>query len=114
ACAAAGRLSGGALITLHSGLGPDWLLENPARGAMARSVLAQFSRVIAVSAPIRQALARCGVRDVEVVPAFPYQLIQPGTPPAGLAGLRAKAAPLYCATPAPRREYAQRVRRRAS
>ena len=56
ACAAAGRLSGGALITLHSGLGPDWLLESPARGAMARSVLAQFDRVIAVSAPIREAL----------------------------------------------------------
>src|SRR5207249_638390 len=113
ACAAAGRLSGGALITLHSGLGPDWLLENPARGAMARSVLAQFARVIAVSAPIRQALARCGVRDIEVVPAFSHEFIQPGTPPDGLAGLRAKAAPLYCAMTAPRREYGQEVLLRA-
>jgi glycogen synthase len=113
ACAAAGRLSGGALITLHSGLGPDWLLENPARRAVAGSVLAQFSQVIAVSAPIRQALARCGVRDVEVVPAFSRESIQPGTPPDGLAGLRAKAAPLYCAMTAPRREYAQDVLLRA-
>jgi len=113
ACAAAGRLSGGALITLHSGLGPDWLLESPARGAMARSVLAQFDRVIAVSAPIREALARCGVRDVEVVPAFSREFIQPGTPPDGLASLRAKAAPLYCAMIAPRREYAQDVLLRA-
>src|SRR5207253_9212148 len=69
--------------------------------------------VIAVSAPIRQALARCGVRDVEVVPAFSREFIQPGTPPDGLAGLRAKAAALYCAMTAPRREYAQDVLLRA-
>jgi glycogen synthase len=113
ACAVAGQLSGGALITLHSGLGPHWLLESPARGVIARSVLAQFARVIAVSAPIRQALDRCGVRDVEVVPAFTSEFIQPGTPPDGLAGLRANAAPLYCAMSTPRREYGQDVLLRA-
>jgi glycosyltransferase involved in cell wall biosynthesis len=108
-CAAAGRLSRGALITLHSGLGPSWLLENPARRAMARAVLAQFDCVIAVSAPIRDALAECGVRNVEVLPAFSREFLRPGAPPEGLAQLRAGAAPLYCAMVAPRPEYGQGI-----
>jgi len=113
ACAAAGRLSGGALITLHSGLGPAWLLESPARRAMARVALGQFARVIAVSAPIRDALGQCGLRDVEVVPAFLRESVKPGPPPEGLAELRAKASPLYCAMVAPRPEYGQEVLLRA-
>ena len=113
ACAAAGHLSGGALITLHSGLGPSWLLETPARRAMARVVLGQFARVIAVSAPIRDVLGECGLRDVEVVPAFLRESVTPGTAPEGLAELRAKAAPLYCAMVAPRPEYGQEILLRA-
>jgi glycogen synthase len=109
ACAAAGRFSGGALITLHSGLGPGWLLENLARRALARGILAQFARVIAVSAPIRDALAQCGVKRVEVVPAFSRQFVRPGEPPEGLAAVRASAAPLYCAMVAPRAEYGESV-----
>jgi glycogen synthase len=113
ACAAAGRLSGGALITLHSGLGPAWLLAKSSRRAMARAVLAQFGRVIAVSGEIRDALVQCGVRDVEVVPAFSHEFIKPGAPPEGLAALRARAAPLYCAMIAPRPEYGERILLRA-
>lgn len=113
ACAAAGRLSGGALITLHSGLGPSWMVESRARRAMARAVLLQFARVIAVSAPIRDALAECGVTGVEVLPAFLHELVIPGTPPEGLRELRAKAAPLYCAMVAPRPEYGQEILLRA-
>src|SRR5262249_30625646 len=108
-----GRLSKGALITLHSGLGPAWLLENPARRAMARAVLSQFAKVIAVSAPIRDALGHCGVRDVDVVPAFSRAFMKPGLPPAGLEELRAKASPLYCAMVAPRPEYGEAVLRAA-
>jgi glycogen(starch) synthase len=107
ACAAAGRLSGGALITLHSGLGPSWLLEKRARRAMARTVLAQFARVIAVSAQIRDALGGCGVHEVEVLPAFSREFLKPGEPPEGLAELRAASAPLYCAMVAARPEYGQ-------
>ena len=113
ACAVAGRLSGGAFITLHSGLGPAWLLENPARRAMARAVLLQFARVIAVSAPIRDVLRHCGIREVDVIPAFSTEFIQPGTPPQGLADLRAHSAPLYCAMLAPRPEYGQEILLRA-
>jgi len=107
--AAAGRFSKGALITLHSGLGPGWLLQTPPRRAMVRAVLAQFGRVIAVSAPIRDALAKCGVREVEVLPAFSHAFIRPGVPPDGLEKLRAKASPLFCAMIAPRPEYGEAV-----
>jgi glycosyltransferase involved in cell wall biosynthesis len=112
-CAGAGRLSGGALITLHSGLGPGWLLESPARQALARAVLSQFAKVIAVSEPIREVLGHCGVQEVEVVPAFLREFVVPGTPPEGLRELRAKAAPLYCAMVAPRPEYGQEILLRA-
>ncbi|HZX94471.1 MAG TPA: glycosyltransferase family 4 protein, partial [Myxococcales bacterium] len=109
ACAAAGRLSGGALITLHSGLLPAWLGEIPSRGVMARAVLGQFAHVIAVSSPIRDALARCGVRNVDVVPAFSSEFVKPGLPPPGLDELRAAARPLYCAMIAPRPEYGAEI-----
>jgi glycogen synthase len=112
-CAVAGRLSGGAMITLHSGLFPPWILEKPARQAMARAVLSQFARVIAVSAPIREVLQHCGLSEVEVVPAFSTEFMRPGAPPEGLADLRASSAPLYCAMIAPRVEYGQEILLRA-
>lgn len=108
-CAAAGRLSGGALITLHSGLGPAWLDEAPSRRAMARAVLSQFAHVIAVSGAIRASLLACGVEGVEVIPAFSHEFVKPGAPPAGLSALRDAARPLYCAMIAPRPEYGASV-----
>ena len=105
ACAAAGRLSLGALITLHSGLLPAWMEEAPSRRALARAVLLQFAHVIAVSEPIRDALARCGVGGVTVVPAFSREFVKPAAPPPGLAEVREHARPLYCAMIAPRPEY---------
>jgi glycosyltransferase involved in cell wall biosynthesis len=111
ACAAAGRLGRRpATITLHSGLGPGWLLQSPARGMMARAILRQFGKVIAVSGEIRDAL---GVSGVEVAPAFSSRLPRPGPPPAGLTELRAAAAPLYCAMIAPQREYGAAILLRA-
>src|SRR5204862_401679 len=113
ACAAAGHVSGGALITLHSGLGPAWLLAKRSRRTMAKAVLAQFARVIAVSGEIREALVQCGVAGVDVVPAFSHEFIKPGPPPEALATLRAGASPLYCAMIAPRPEYGQGILLRA-
>jgi glycosyltransferase involved in cell wall biosynthesis len=109
ACAAAGHLSGGALITLHSGLGPAWLAQRQARRTAARAVLAQYRTVIAVSAAIRESLERCGVRGVEVLPAFSRAFVKPGAPPPGLQELRAEAAPLFCAMIAPRPEYGESI-----
>ena len=104
-CAAAGRLAGRpSLITLHSGLGPAWLAESPARRLMAGAVLRQFGTVIAVNEEIRKAL---DVPGAVVLPAFSLEFLQPGTPPEGLAALRAEASPLYCAMVAPRPEYGE-------
>jgi glycosyltransferase involved in cell wall biosynthesis len=113
ACAAAARLSGGAIVTLHSGLGPAWLAEKASRRAMARAVLKQFSSVIAVSAPIRDALEECGVHGVIVLPAFSDASVKPGTPPDGFDEFRAEAKPLYCAMIAPRPEYGAEILLRA-
>ena len=95
------------LITLHSGLMARWLDESPARKAVAKTVLAQYARVIAVSAPIWDALLEAGVESarIEVLPAFSRKFVEPGPPPPGLAELRAEAAPLLCAMVAPRPEY---------
>jgi glycosyltransferase involved in cell wall biosynthesis len=108
-CAAAGRLSGGAIVTLHSGLGPGWLAERPARRVLAKTILSQFSAVIAVSRQIRDALGACGVRDALVLPAFSPASVKPGAPPAGLRELRATSSPLFCAMVAPRAEYGQEL-----
>jgi glycogen(starch) synthase len=105
ACAAAGRLSGGAMITLHSGLGPAWLQEKPARRTAARAVLSQYRNVIAVSGQIRDALADCGVREAMVLPAFSPASVKPGDAPPGFA--RTDGDLLFCAMVAPRPEYGE-------
>ena len=110
-CAAAGRLaSRPALITLHSGLGPAWLAESTLRQRMATAVLRQFATVIAVNEEIRSAL---DVPGAVVLPAFSLEFLQPGSPPEGLAGLRAEASPLFCAMVAPRPEYGEEILLRA-
>src|SRR2546423_984908 len=103
-CAAAGKVSRvPSLITFHSGLGPAWLSEDPARARVAGAVGNAFGRVVAVSEEIREALLTCGValQRIEVLPAFSSSFVQPGTPPPGFSELRAEAAPPYCAMLAP-------------
>ena len=98
ACAVAGRLSGvDPILTLHSGLLPVWLAGSKGRRALARAIVPRYGTVIAVSATQRAALAVCGVRNVEVLPAFTGRFLQPGPPPPGLRELRDSAAPLFCA-----------------
>jgi glycogen synthase len=109
ACAAAGRLSGGAMITLHSGLSPAWLSEKTGRRVAARTVLAQYRKIIAVSNDIRHALEQCGVREAVVLPAFSRASVKPGAAPRGLEELRASTDLLFCAMVAPRPEYGQEV-----
>jgi glycosyltransferase involved in cell wall biosynthesis len=110
-CAAAGRLSGRpALITLHSGLGPAWLAESPARRQMARAVLGHFGQVIAVNTEIRNAVE---MPSALVLPAFSREFLLPGPSPEGLAELRAEASPLFCAMVAPRPEYGEEILLRA-
>ena len=102
-CAAFGRASGlPAIVTLHSGLCPAWLAASPARQRMARTVLRQFGSVIAVNEEIRSAI---GIPEAQVIPAFSAEFLCPGTPPQGLAELRASTSPLFCAMVSPRPEY---------
>jgi glycosyltransferase involved in cell wall biosynthesis len=115
-CAAAGKLAGlPPLITFHSGLGPGWLAEDPARARVACAVGNAFARVVAVSEDIREALLCCGVARsrIEVLPAFTHSFLKPGTPPAGFRELREEAAPLYCAMLAPGPVYGAEVLLRA-
>jgi glycosyltransferase involved in cell wall biosynthesis len=97
------------MITLHSGLGPAWIREKQSRRLLARAVLAQYRKVIAVSAAIRDSLHECGVADVEVLPAFSRHFLHPGAPPAGLPEFRKGGSPLFCAMIAPRPEYGEPV-----
>ncbi|MFL5309878.1 MAG: glycosyltransferase family 4 protein [Myxococcales bacterium] len=116
ACAAAGKVSRvPSLITFHSGLGPGWLAEDPARARVACAVGNAFGRVVAVSEEIREALLTCGVARsrIEVLPAFSGTFVQPGAPPPRFAALREEAAPLYCAMLAPGPVYGAQALLRA-
>ena len=100
ACAAAGRLSGKpSFLTLHSGLGPDWLDASAGRRTVAQLVLKQFGLVIAVSDPIADTARRLGVLEdrLLIAPAFSAAGLDVGDLPAAAAGLRGEASPLLCA-----------------
>jgi glycosyltransferase involved in cell wall biosynthesis len=116
ACAAAGKLSARpAIITFHSGLGPEWLSADPVRAKIACAVSNCFGNVIAVSDEIRATLISCGVsrERIEVLPAFSRSFLDPGAPPHGLREIRAEAAPLYCAMLAPGKVYGHETLLRA-
>ncbi|MET0403905.1 MAG: glycosyltransferase family 4 protein [Cystobacter sp.] len=68
------------VITLHSGLLPDYLAASPARRMLARAVLLGYSHVVAVSEAVRDALVRCGVpgEKITVYPAFCGSQVRPG------------------------------------
>ena len=100
ACAAAGRISGKpSFITLHSGLGPEWLEGSAARRTVAQLVLKQFGLVIAVSDPIARTARGLGVVEEKllIAPAFSAAWLEAGELPAAAAGLREEASPLICA-----------------
>jgi glycogen synthase len=115
-CAAAGRVAGRpALLTLHSGLGPDYLSASPLRRAVAGAAARAFGAVIAVSHPIARMLRICGVpaRHLFVLPAFSRARLAPGVPPPEFDQLRHLGGPLLCAMLAPGRVYGERILLRA-
>ena len=95
------------MITLHSGLAPEWLAASRARSLMASGILRGFGTVIAVSEPIAQAVLRCGVAQdrIQIVHAFSAAFLEPGELPRAVAKVRAEASPLLCAMLAPERIY---------
>jgi glycosyltransferase involved in cell wall biosynthesis len=84
------------IITLHSGLMAGYLAGSPARRAMARAALIGYSRIVAVSEAVKEALLGCGVPGEKIVvqPAFCASQVRPGpiTPAVELA--RARRSPL--------------------
>jgi len=72
-CAVTGRVSGGCILTLHSGMAPAYLNDcGPARGTLASIACRLSKRVICASAAIREAVLQLGVTAdrAEVMPAF--------------------------------------------
>ncbi|HEX5753971.1 MAG TPA: glycosyltransferase family 4 protein [Archangium sp.] len=84
------------VITLHSGLLPDYLAASVSRRAFARVALAGYSRVVAVSEAVREALARCGVPEEKLVvyPAFCGSQVRPGRVSPEIEAARARRRPL--------------------
>ncbi|WNG57080.1 glycosyltransferase family 4 protein [Archangium gephyra] len=84
------------VITLHSGLLPDYLASSVSRRAFARVALAGYSRVVAVSEAVREALARCGVPEEKLVvyPAFCGSQVRPGRVSPEIEAARARRLPL--------------------
>ncbi|MCE9673702.1 glycosyltransferase family 4 protein [Myxococcus stipitatus] len=103
------------LITLHSGLLPDYLAASSARRVFARVALAGYARVIAVSGAVRDALVDCGVADEKIVvyPAFCASQVVPGPTPPLVESARARRRPLLTLAHHPSPVYGRRVAFRA-
>lgn len=83
-------------ITLHSGLLPEFLAGSVARRAMARAALAGYSRVIAVSEAVKEALVGCGVPSEKILvqPAFCASQVRPGPVSSAVELARSRRSPL--------------------
>jgi glycogen synthase len=70
------------VITLHSGLLPDYLAGSLSRRVFARMALMGYARVVAVSEAQREALVGCGVPEEKILvyPAFCGSQVRPGEP----------------------------------
>ncbi|AKF82090.1 glycosyl transferase family 1 [Myxococcus fulvus 124B02] len=102
-------------ITLHSGLLPDYLAASAARRAFARVALAGYTRIIAVSLAVREALLSCGVPadKVLVQPAFCASQVQAGEVPVKVEAARARRRPLLTMAHHPSPVYGRKVAFRA-
>ncbi|NVJ24388.1 MULTISPECIES: glycosyltransferase family 4 protein [Myxococcus] len=116
--AAVGSLPGARaprFITLHSGLLPDYLAAAPSRRAFARVALAGYSRIIAVSAAVRDALVSCGISEERVLvhPAFCASQVQAGPVPVRVEAARARRRPLVVMAHHPSPVYGRKLAFRA-
>ena len=104
-----GLATGGrGILTLHSGLAPDFVHRNS--GSCRRAAI-KFACVVCVSQPIADALAEAGVpRDrLLVAPAFSSEALPLPLPPAGLAAIARRSDPLVVAVLARGPEYGATV-----
>ncbi|MCY1014380.1 glycosyltransferase family 4 protein [Pyxidicoccus sp. MSG2] len=103
------------IITLHSGLLPDYLAASGARRNFARVALAGYARVVAVSNAVKDAIVACGVPEEKVVvhPAFLSSQVRPGTVPAVVEAARARRKPLLAMAHHPSPVYGRKLAFRA-
>jgi glycosyltransferase involved in cell wall biosynthesis len=99
---------GPSLLTLHSGLAPDFVRSHK---TIARTVCARYRRVIAVNPAIATALVDAGVdaQHIVVCPAFTPSALAFRVPPPGLAQLRRVHPLLVSCALAPGPEYGAMV-----
>ena len=72
-CGIAGRWNGESVLTLHSGMMPDYVLTGPAwRGKLAGLVCRLYSRVVCVGPALRDASVSVGapIGRTEIAPAY--------------------------------------------
>jgi glycosyltransferase involved in cell wall biosynthesis len=100
--------TGPSLLTLHSGLAPDYLR---AHAPLVRRIAARYSRVVAVNAEIAAALVDAGLPPARVVvaAAFSAASLALRLSPPGLAQLRRAHPLLVAAALAPGPEYGAAV-----
>ncbi len=99
------------VITLHSGLIPDYLASSLARRAFARVALAGYDRVVAVSEAVYEAVARCGVPEEKLVmyPAFCASQVRPAPASPAVEAARARRNTLLAVAHHPSPVYGRRL-----
>jgi glycosyltransferase involved in cell wall biosynthesis len=94
-----------AVVTLHSGLLPEYLRKSRRRRLFAKASLSRAGKVIAVSSAVAESLAECGVPRERIVecPAFLSSQLLARQAPSGLDEVLKRRAPLiaYAHHPSP-------------
>jgi glycogen(starch) synthase len=97
-CALTGRLSGGSILTLHSGMAPEYLQNAPAsERRLAAFTCGLCQRVICANGAIRDAVIRLGTESAraEVLPAFVGVQTVQAVPDLALMAWMAAHQPLF-------------------
>ena len=97
-CGMAGKLGGGCVLTLHSGLAPEYLsAEFPRRRKLAAFVCSLYTRVICVNTGIRDALDSLGVAKerLDVAPAYIGSLLPKASLDPALVSWLSRHQPLF-------------------
>lgn len=99
----------GAMLTLHSGMVPQFLALEPRRRAWIGQVARRFSAVFAVNAEVAEAIGSLGVPSSKIrVLAAGFIPAAPGQAPSALRALRQRAMPLIASAIAEGPIYAAR------
>lgn len=106
-CAVIGRFGSGALLTIHSGMAPEYLAGGRRRRMIARLACACCRRVICVSPEIQRAVLAGGVprRKTGIMPAFLFSRVSAVQLPSEIEGWLQRHNPVLATTLFFRPEY---------